>query len=159
MNFSEIKAIAFDFDGVFTDNKVYLNQLGIETVVCNRSDGIGIKRLENIGIKMVIISTESNPIVSVRAKKLGINVFQSIEDKSEILTQWAREIKIDMKYIAFLGNDINDISAFSKVGFPIAVDDSFEEILVHTIFKLKSKGGQGAVRELCDLVYNSIKNN
>jgi 3-deoxy-D-manno-octulosonate 8-phosphate phosphatase (KDO 8-P phosphatase) len=157
MIFKDIKAIAFDFDGVFTNNKVYVNQFGIESVACSRSDGIGIKRLEELGIKMVIISTESNPVVSVRAKKIGIEVYQSVEDKSKALKLWSEKINVSLENIAFLGNDINDICAFSIVGFPIAVNDSFLEILTHTKYKLKSNGGEGAVRELCDLIFNSRK--
>ena len=78
---SGIKAIAFDFDGVFTDNLVYVMQNGDEAVACNRSDGMGISMLRAKGVPLVIISTEGNPIVKVRAAKLNLEVIQGVDDK------------------------------------------------------------------------------
>ena len=155
MVFSNITCVAFDFDGVFTNNKVLVDQSGTEFVVCDRSDGIGIKRLNDIGIQTIVISTESNPVVTHRAKKIGIEVIQNVSDKSEVLKKWALSKNIDLSSIAFLGNDINDIPAFSVVGFPIAVADCYDEIRNHVHFILQKNGGHGAVRELCDLIYFS----
>ncbi len=155
---ASIKIVFFDFDGVFTDNKVYVSEEGLESVVCSRSDGIGIKRLQSIGIEPYIISTEVNPVVSARAKKLSIDFQQAIENKEEALKDICLEKNVDLKDTIFVGNDINDISALNIVGIAIAVNDSEEEILSHVDYVTKRKGGNGAVREVCDLIFHS-KNN
>jgi len=155
---ASIKIVFFDFDGVFTDNTVYVSEEGLESVVCSRSDGMGIKRLQSIGIEPYIISTEVNPVVSARAKKLSIDFQQAIENKEEALKDICLEKNVDLKDTIFVGNDINDISALNIVGIAIAVNDSEEEILSHVDYVTKRKGGNGAVREVCDLIFHS-KNN
>lgn len=152
-----IKLIAFDFDGVFTDNKVIFSEKGIESVTCYRSDGIGLSRLKELGIKLVILSSETNPVVSLRSKKLKIQCFQSLNDKSKVLFKLSKKYNIKPKNIMYVGNDINDISAFKFVGIPVGVADSYPEIESFVLFKTKKKGGEGAVREICDLVYSVIK--
>lgn len=155
MNFGEIQSVVFDFDGVFTDNTVIVNQDGVESVRCWRSDGLGLERLRELGIKLLIISTEKNPVVSVRAAKLKLECLQAIDDKSVAIEQWALLNKVDLRKMAFVGNDINDIVAFNKVGYPIAVGDCYDEIKSCVKFVLKKSGGFGAVRELCDLIYHT----
>jgi YrbI family 3-deoxy-D-manno-octulosonate 8-phosphate phosphatase len=157
MNFSEIKAVIFDFDGVFTNNLVIVNQDGIESVICNRSDGLGLKRLKELGIKTLIVSTEKNPVVTQRAIKLEVEVFQNVQDKGDFINNWAKNLNLDLRKIAFLGNDINDIAAFNLVGFPIAVNDCYEEVKPFVKMILSKNGGNGAVRELCDLIYFSYE--
>ena len=157
MNFKEIKAVVFDFDGVFTDNTVIVDQNGIESVKCWRSDGLGLDRLRIIGIKLLIISTEINPVVSTRAKKLKLECIQGVNDKSAAISEWALFNNIQLHDIAFIGNDINDIAAFIKVGFPIGVADSYEEIKPYVKFVTSKSGGYGAVREICDLIHKNYK--
>ena len=154
MNFENLKLVIFDFDGVFTDNKVIISQNGVESVSCNRSDGLGLSRLKKINIKSFIISTESNPVVSVRAKKLKIPVIQNVKNKDEAVTKLCKELDISHENTMFVGNDINDIPALKIVGFPVAVFDAYEEILPYVNFKTNKNGGEGAVREICDLIYN-----
>lgn len=154
MNFREIESVVFDFDGVFTDNTVIVDQNGIESVRCWRSDGLGLDRLRSLGINLLIISTEVNPVVSVRAKKLKMDCLQGIKDKSVAILDWASANKIKLSKTAFVGNDINDIVAFNEVGFPIAVADCYHEVRPYVRFVLSRMGGYGAVRELCDLIYN-----
>jgi len=151
---SNIKLAIFDFDGVFTDNKVLVSEDGIESVTCCRSDGIGISRIAKIGVKSYVISTERNPVVKVRCKKLKVPVIQGVENKQEVIKSLCKSLKITSKECLFLGNDINDISAFKIVGLPLAVADSYSEIDRHVIYKTQNKGGEGAVREICDLIYN-----
>jgi len=153
LEFNQIRLLILDFDGVLTDNFVYVNEDGIESVKCNRSDGIGISRLRNIGIRVIIVSTEKNKVVSVRAKKLNIESIQGVDDKNEVVLKLSKELDIPLSKIAFLGNDINDIPAFEIVGFPIAVADCYLEVEPYINYKTKSKGGEGAVREVCDLIY------
>jgi len=147
----DIKAIAFDFDGVFTDNRVYVTQTGEEAVVCDRSDGMGISMLRKAGIPLIIISTEKNPVVSVRAAKLNIDVLQGIENKLPVLNQWAAENQLSVGQVAFIGNDINDVDCLNAAGVGIAVADAYPVAVDAADFVLSKKGGQGAVREIADL--------
>lgn len=156
--FNQIKLLILDFDGVLTDNFVFINEEGIESVKCNRSDGIGISRIKKLGIKVVIVSTEKNKVVSVRAKKLNLESIQGVDDKNEVVLKLSKELDIPLAKIAFLGNDINDIPAFKIVGFPIAVADCYSEVEPYVNYRTKSKGGEGAVREVCDLIYFAMTN-
>ena len=156
--FSKIKIVVFDFDGVFTNNKVIVNELGLEAVICNRSDGIGLSRLKSIGVKSFIISTEKNKVVLKRAEKLKIKCYNNIDDKSKILKNICNEENVNLKDVCFVGNDINDIPALEICGFPVGVKDSYDEIKPYIKFTTKNKGGEGAVREICDLIYFSKKN-
>jgi 3-deoxy-D-manno-octulosonate 8-phosphate phosphatase (KDO 8-P phosphatase) len=157
--FSIVKLVAFDFDGVFTDNSVYVGQDGTESVKCCRSDGLGLTRLSELGIKMIIISTEKNPVVSIRADKLNIPVIQAVGNKAEVLSIYCEKMKVSLNETIFVGNDINDIPAFKIVGMPIAVADSYPEILPYTQYTTKKQGGKGAVREVCDLIYDVRRKN
>jgi len=156
LNFQNVKLVIFDFDGVFTDNKVITSENGNESVICWRSDGIGLSRIVKLGVKVAIVSTESNAVVSVRASKLKIPCFQNVENKAIIVDEICDKWKVDLKKTMFVGNDINDIPALEKVGFPVGVADSYPEIYPHIIYKTKKNGGYGAVREICDLLYNSV---
>jgi 3-deoxy-D-manno-octulosonate 8-phosphate phosphatase (KDO 8-P phosphatase) len=154
---STVRLIAFDFDGVFTDNSVYVTQDGIESVRCWRSDGLGLERLRSIGIEAVIISTEINPVVTVRAQKLKLPCKQGVQDKAAEILATCKDLQIDPQQTMFVGNDINDISAFQAIGFPVGVADSYAEIYPHIIYRTQKPGGLGAVREICDLVFNAAK--
>ncbi|MFH0732480.1 MAG: HAD hydrolase family protein [Candidatus Omnitrophota bacterium] len=149
-----IKLIAFDFDGVFTDNRVFINEEGKESVACNRSDGIGLERIRNLGIKTCIISSEPNPLVIKRSEKLKIPCVHNCPDKLKALLKVAKECSISLKETAFLGNDINDIECLKSVGLPTAVSDCHPELDKIVLVKTERNGGSGAVRELCDLIYN-----
>lgn len=150
-----VEAIIFDFDGVFTDNSVTVSQEGVESVKCWRSDGLGLSRLKELGIKLFIFSTEANPVVSVRAQKLKIGCRQNLDDKASAVKDFSKEFNIPLDKIAFVGNDINDIPALQIVGFPIAVNDAYPDILPYVKFQTEKCGGYGAVREVCDLIYNT----
>jgi YrbI family 3-deoxy-D-manno-octulosonate 8-phosphate phosphatase len=156
---ASVQLVAFDFDGVFTDNMVYLNEEGIESVRCWRSDGLGLSRLKSAGINMVIISTEVNPVVTARAKKLNIPCRQGVEDKAQAIISICKEFEVDIKRAAFVGNDINDIAAFELVGLPIAVYDAHPEVLPYISYQTKAMGGRGAVREVCDLIFMARASN
>ena len=151
----KVELVAFDFDGVFTDNSVYISQEGIESVRCSRSDGLGLDRLRQVNVQIVIISTEKNSVVSVRASKLKIRCIQGVEDKAAEILKICTELNIAPAYTMFVGNDINDIPAFKIVGMPVGVNDAFPEIFPHIIFTTTKRGGYGAVRELCDMIYNA----
>lgn len=153
-----IEIVFFDFDGVFTDNYVYVSDQGHELIKSNRSDGLGLSRLNKLGIKSKIISSEKNNVVLLRAKKLKIDCINNVSNKGDEIKKICEEISINPKNAMFVGNDINDIPAFKVVGFSVGVADSFEEIYPYISFITKSKGGQGVVREICDLFHNRYMN-
>jgi YrbI family 3-deoxy-D-manno-octulosonate 8-phosphate phosphatase len=151
-----VRLIAFDFDGVFTDNMVYVFETGTEAVRCFRSDGIGLQKLKKFGIETVIISTEANPVVSARARKLKMRCIQDCPDKRAALEDIAREKNISLAEIAFVGNDINDLACLECVGLPIVVQDAYPEVVSTAVFQTKRPGGHGAVREICDLFERTL---
>ncbi len=146
-----VRLIAFDFDGVFTDNTVYVSQDGSESVRCWRGDGLGLRKLDQLGIVTIIISTETNPVVTARSNKLGIRCLQRVEDKRAALDGVAREMGLSLSQVAFMGNDINDLPCLMVVGLPIAVQDAHPDILSVVQYRTRASGGRGAVREVCDL--------
>ena len=151
-----IRLVAFDFDGVFTDNMVYVFEDGSETVRCFRSDGIGLQKLKNLGIETIIISTEANPVVSARARKLKIRCVQDCRDKRAVLEKIAQEQGIGLSEVAFVGNDINDLACLECVALPIVVQDAHQDVLPTALYQTKRPGGHGAVREICDLFEHAL---
>jgi len=145
-----IRFVAFDFDGVFTDDAVYVNQEGVELVRCWRGDGLGLRKLEALGIGSAILSTEVNPVVGIRARKMRIQYFQGLDDKCARLRALAGDVGIPVEQFAFVGNDINDLSCFQAVGLPIAVRNAHAEVLASVRYRTETPGGFGAVREICD---------
>jgi 3-deoxy-D-manno-octulosonate 8-phosphate phosphatase (KDO 8-P phosphatase) len=100
-----IRLAVFDFDGVFTDNRVWVNERGEELLAFTRSDGLGLRRLDDVGVRYLIISLEQNPIVGARAQKLRADCVQGAEDKLSVLRERAGD---ELEDVAFVGNDIND---------------------------------------------------
>ena len=149
-----VKFVAFDFDGVFTDNMVYVSEEGIETVRCSRSDGIGLSRLRQIGIGTAIISTEVNPVVQVRARKLGIDCVNGCDDKIGALNRILEGAGVALQQTAFVGNDINDLPCLQVVGLPIVVSDAHADVIECAKYRTAKPGGLGAVREVCDMIAN-----
>ena len=147
-----IKLVFFDFDGVFTDNTVIVDENGKESVLCNRSDGIGLSRLGSGGVKLIIVSTEINPVVTARGHKLKVKVYQGVENKLHLIRQILQEESIDPSEAIFVGNDINDIPAMKYVGCGVATADSYPEVKQICDILLTKNGGNGAVREICDMV-------
>lgn len=155
-DFHRVRLLIFDFDGVFTDNTVYVDQDGRESVRCWRSDGIGLSRLRRLEVKLAILSTETNKVVSARARKLKVFCKQAVEDKGSAVDELCAEFGVDLSRTMFVGNDVNDIPAFSKVAFPVAVADAYPDVSTYVCYKTRAQGGYGAVREVCDLVADSI---
>ena len=147
-----IRALILDFDGVQTDDYVWVDQDGKESVRVSRSDGLAISMLQKAGIQVLILSSEANRVVRVRADKLGVELIQGLDNKEAALSKWADEKKIDLNAIAYLGNDLNDLSAMMLVGFPVAVADATPLIRSTASHILMSKGGEKAVRELASIL-------
>jgi YrbI family 3-deoxy-D-manno-octulosonate 8-phosphate phosphatase len=147
-----LRLVAFDFDGVFTDNTVWVFEDGREAVRCSRADGIGLDKLRGLGIELAIISTEVNPVVSARARKLKLRCIQACNDKSAALADLARSLDVDLSRTAFVGNDVNDLPAFAIAGMAIAVADAHPEAANRAAWITTARGGHGAVREICDRI-------
>lgn len=151
----QIKFVAFDFDGVFTDNKVYISSEGVESVCCTRADGIGLDLLRKLGISMAIFSTEKNPVVARRAEKLKLDCYHGCEDKLAVLKDQMSKRNIELLDVAFIGNDRNDSECLQSVGLSVAVQDAWEPLKSQVDLVLECAGGQGAVREFCELIYKT----
>lgn len=148
----KIRLVAFDFDGVLTDNMVYVHGDGSETVRCYRGDGIGLRKLERLGIEVVIVSSELTPVVSVRSRKLGVRCFQTSGDKyDELRTIAVEQLGLTMDLVAFVGNDLNDLPCLKAVGLPIVVQDAHPDVIPYAKYRTRLQGGHGAVREICDM--------
>lgn len=147
-----VRLVAFDFDGVFTDNMVYVFEDGREAVRCYRGDGLGLQALERLQVATIIISTETNPVVSARSRKLGIRSVQGCVDKRSALETVAAELGLAMDQVAYVGNDINDLAVLQSVGVPIVVQDAHPAVAPFAQYRTVRRGGQGAVREVCDLL-------
>jgi 3-deoxy-D-manno-octulosonate 8-phosphate phosphatase (KDO 8-P phosphatase) len=152
-----VRLIAFDFDGVFTDNRVYVFQDGSEAVCCYRGDGLGLDKLKALGIATVILSTEVNPIVTVRSRKLGIRCVQGCKDKRAALGGIVQELGFSLAEVAYLGNDVNDLTCLAAVGLPMVVHDAHPDVVALALYRTQVAGGQGAVREICDLFERVLK--
>jgi N-acylneuraminate cytidylyltransferase len=154
-----IAALVLDFDGVVTDNKVIVFQDGKEAVRADRSDGWGIGKLKKTGLPILVLSTEPNPVVKARADKLGLPVLQGIQEKWGALQVWLAERGIDPAQVVYVGNDENDLSCMTQVGYAVAPADAYPAALQAAHLVLKHRGGDGAVRELCDLILQHLRSN
>ena len=152
----KIKLFIYDFDGVMTNNKVYIDSTGNEIVQVNRSDGLGVAEIKKLGYEQLIISSEKNSVVSARAEKLNIPYVQGVSNKKRELITHCKINKLMLKNVAFIGNDLNDYEAMIISGYSFCPADAHVDIIRISKHKLTSKGGQGVVRELLDLIKNSL---
>jgi YrbI family 3-deoxy-D-manno-octulosonate 8-phosphate phosphatase len=148
----KVQLVVLDFDGVVTDNRVWVDQDGREMVAANRSDSLWLNILREKGIQVFVISTETNPVVAVRCRKMNIPYIQGENDKETALKKLLRERSIDAASAVYCGNDVNDLPCFPLVGWAVAVADSVPEVARQADFVLTQPGGYGAVRELCELI-------
>ena len=148
----DVDLLVLDFDGVMTDDRVLVDQDGIESVWCHRGDGMGIARLRDAGVPIVVLSTETNPVVGARCAKLRIDVMQSCDDKLRQLRQLAGARGVAASRIAFVGNDVNDLPGLHWVGVPIAVADAAPDVRAACRYVTRRPGGHGAVREVAEWI-------
>lgn len=151
-----VDLICYDFDGVMTDNRVWVSEDGREAVAVNRADGMAVAALRQAGLRQIILSTETNPVVAARARKLKIEIIQGLADKAATLTAFTREHDIDLARVAFIGNDLNDLSVMSLVGYPIAPADAHRRVLALACHVTAAKGGDGVVREFCETLFPGV---
>lgn len=150
---ASVSLLVMDFDGVLTDDRVWVDQDGKEMVASNRADGLGLERLRGITtIQAMVLSKETNRVVAARCKKLGLPVIQSVQDKPKMLESVIKQRGVKNEEVVFIGNDLNDLDCFPLVGFAVAPANAQPEVRQHADLVLKSAGGYGAVRELCELL-------
>jgi 3-deoxy-D-manno-octulosonate 8-phosphate phosphatase (KDO 8-P phosphatase) len=145
--------VVFDFDGVLTDNRVLILDNGQEAVFCSRSDGMAIVALRRVGVPVLILSTETNPVVTARAKKLQVQVLQSVDDKHLALEQFCAKQGIPLKSVWYVGNDLNDKEVMLRVGHPVCPADAHPAIQAISEIVLKTAGGYGVARELVEQIF------
>jgi len=156
-NSSIIKLIVYDFDGVMTDNRVFVDETGRETVAANRSDGLGIGMIKKLGIEQWILSTEKNPVVSARAAKIKIEATHNVADKGSAIIELAASKGVSLAEVLYMGNDTNDADAMGLCGFKVAPADAHPSILALADYVTEAPGGFGAVRELADVLAAGVK--
>ena len=152
ISLNDIDALVFDFDGVLTNNLVYLNKDGEEWVSCNRADGLAFDLLNKLGKPVFIISTEKNPVVTARANKLKVEVIQGVDSMADALASLAEENGFNLKRILYVGNDLNDYRVMQSCGYSVCPSDSHPKIQQLATVKLTSRGGEGVARELLECV-------
>lgn len=156
LHWSNIHTIIFDFDGVFTDNKVWVNQDGVESVKCDRGDGLGFDILRNFimlkhwHLDYFILSKETNPVVSSRARKMSIPCIQSMANKAHFVSSYLSDNNKSSEGLLFVGNDLNDLASIQLAGFSVAPSDAHPIILDQVDLVLNQKGGEGFVRALIE---------
>jgi 3-deoxy-D-manno-octulosonate 8-phosphate phosphatase (KDO 8-P phosphatase) len=152
-----IRILGIDFDGVMTDNRVYVFEDGREAVVCSRLEGYGLRRATAAGVYCFIMSTEKNGVVSMRAKKLEIDCQQDVPDKVEAFERLLSARGLSLNQAAFIGNDVNDLGVLQRVGLPVIVADAHEALDELSAFRTTRRGGDGAVREVCDAIASVLE--
>ncbi|MFF5483365.1 cytidylyltransferase domain-containing protein [Streptomyces sp. NPDC012935] len=148
----DIDAVVLDFDGTQTDDRVLIDADGKEFVSVHRGDGLGIGALRKSGLKMLILSTEQNPVVAARARKLQIPVLHGIDRKDLALKQWCEEQGIAPERVLYVGNDVNDLPCFALVGWPVAVASAHDVVRGAARAVTTTPGGDGAIREIASWI-------
>ena len=150
-----LRLVVFDFDGVFTDNRVWVSETGAESVACWRGDGIGLRRLDAVDVPYVIVSTEPNEVVVRRADKLRARCVHGVDDKLAVVRDEATRAGCSLDAVAYLGNDVNDATCLEAVGLPVVPADAWPEVVPLARWVLDRPGGRGCVRELCDALWRA----
>ena len=154
----KIDLVISDFDGVITDNRVWVNEYGMEFVAAYRSDSIGVQLLREIGIEVMILSSEPNRVVEARARKMGVHVVHGvgIHEKGRVMREILEEKNIKAENVIYIGNDLNDLPCFDVAGWSVAVADAYPEVIHAADHVMNKTGGHGALREVCDLILKRI---
>lgn len=146
-----VRLVVFDFDGVMTDNRVWTDASGRESVACDRSDGHGVAMLRDAGIEMAVLSTETDDVVAARCRKLGLSVTHGLGDgKGDALRALAADRGVPLEHVAFVGNDVNDLECLGMAGLPVVPSDAHPAARAAARMVLTRAGGAGAVREFAD---------
>jgi len=151
----KVQLLALDFDGVMTDGKVTVREDGLESVTCSRRDSLGISMLKKIGVKVMVISKEKNPVVAARCRKLDIECFSGVDDKPTLFKELMAREAIDPKRVCYVGDDVIDAECMKIAGIGVAVADAVRQAKEAADYVTSAKGGDHAVREVCDLILDA----
>lgn len=148
-----VRLLSLDVDGVLTDGGIYFTDAGDELRKFNVKDGLGIQRAQKAGIVVVMVTTSVSAAIGHRGKALGVDhIFLDTRDKLDRIVRLCDALKIDLEDVAHVGDDLVDLSLFGAVGCPLTVSDAVEEMKANAVYVTEKKGGEGAVREICDLL-------
>ena len=150
--FKKIKLIVSDFDGVMTDDRVLVNEDGVESVFCNRSDGLAIELLREKGVDIIVISKQTNKVVAARCNRLGVTIYHGINSKLELFKKVVEQGKFARHEVCYVGNEVNDLECMKEAELSIAPADAHQSVLEIASFVTKAKGGEGVIREISDLI-------
>lgn len=148
-----VKYIVSDFDGVFSDNSVFTNSVGEESLKCSKLDSIVLPVLELLDVGLIVLTSEVNPSVGARCEKLGIPLLRAKGEKTAVLRDWMKTKDLSWEHVCFLGNDLNDIDCLMRVGLPVVPGDCAEELGKCGLLRTRAFGGQGVIREVVKLFY------
>ncbi|MFO3797743.1 MAG: HAD family hydrolase, partial [Anaerolineales bacterium] len=157
----KVSLLVLDFDGVLTDNRVWTDSEGREMVASLRSDSLFLRDLKAKGIDVLVLSSEPNPVVQARARKLGLEAVHGvgIGEKGNVLREILQARGISPEEVVYVGNDLNDLPCFEISGWAVAVADAWPEVRRAADYVLSRRGGQGAVREICEMLLQAKKGN
>lgn len=151
-----IRLIAFDVDGILTDGGLYLTDSGEELKRFNSLDGHGLKMLKASGVELAIITGRTSRCVELRAKNLGITrLYQGVEDKWGAMQKLLAELNLSPEAAAFMGDDVVDLPVMRRVGLSITVPNAPQVVRDHAHYLSQREGGNGAVRETCELIMSA----
>lgn len=150
---ARVKLAAFDVDGVLTDGKLWYTADGHELKAFNVHDGLGLKRLLANGIEVAVITARLSHVVTERMAELGVaHVYQDQSDKRACLHQLVRALRLDASQVAYTGDDLPDLAPMQDAGLSIAVANAHPWVRERARWRTRLAGGNGAVREVCDLL-------
>ena len=153
-----IDLIVYDFDGVMTDNRVCVTEDGKESVIVNRGDGYAVSEIKRIGIRQIILSTEENPVVVQRARKLKIEAIHGVKEKKQVLSGYLEKNQIAPEHVLYIGNDLNDYECMLSVGIKGCPADAESEIIEICDWVSRKRGGSGVIRDLLrELIDQSVE--
>lgn len=151
-----IKLLCVDVDGILTDGRLYFLSNGVEAKAFHIRDGLGLKMLMNAGIKTAVITGRDSEAAQARAAELGLNYFyHGVQDKLNVIHELRAKMAIDMAAVAFMGDDLPDISALRACGLSVTVPEASQAVRAHTHYVTRERGGHGAVREVCELILDA----
>jgi 3-deoxy-D-manno-octulosonate 8-phosphate phosphatase (KDO 8-P phosphatase) len=155
---AKIKLAIFDIDGVLTDGKLYFSDNNVEHKSFYVQDGLGLQMLQKSGVPVALLSGRSSPLITRRAEELGIqHVYQGHADKIPAFLQLKKQLQLDDQEIAYIGDDLPDLPLIRRVGLGIAVANAHPLVSEYAAWKTTASGGNGAVREVCELIMRAQK--
>lgn len=152
----QIKLLIMDVDGVLTDGRIFIRDNGEEIKSFHTLDGHGLKMLHRHGISTAIITGRDAPSVGLRVQQLGIaHYFKGVSDKKSCYQKLLQQLHLTEQQCAYIGDDVVDLPVMVRCGLPVAVPNAHDFVLRHASYTTRAQGGQGAVRELCDLILDA----